>query len=69
MIQRMNKQRWLTVFITVLFSGAAQVQAALPPQPGKLPEGSPLYAYGIAVVLLAGVCVAAFKNSKRSHLD
>ena len=70
MIARMHHFRITTALIVLLTTtGAAMAQ--LPRLPGDAKPGnvSPLIAYGIALILIALVGIAAFKSSKRSHQD
>lgn len=38
-------------------------------KPPEIKRGDYLYAVLVAVAALAGICVVAFKNPKRTHLD
>jgi hypothetical protein len=38
-------------------------------EPPKFEKGDYWYALTIALVALAGICVVAFKNSKKTYLD
>lgn len=58
----------ITAAMWVLGSGAVAM-AQLPKEPGPPPTNNSLIPYAFGVVLLAGVGVAAFKNSKRTHQD
>lgn len=70
MILRMNKIVRYLGFIVLALWLAAPAWAALPDKPQSINNApKPYAAYGIAIVMIAGVCVAVFKSSKRTHLD
>jgi len=70
MILCMNKfARQLGILLVTLWL-STPVLAALPEKPPAITNPpKPYAAYAIALVLIAGVCVAVFKSSKRTHLD
>lgn len=59
----------MIVALAVLVLTAAPVLAQVPDKPGPPPQSNPWPAWIIAIVCLAGVCVAAFKSAKRTHQD
>ncbi|MDY7009815.1 MAG: hypothetical protein SVV80_03595 [Planctomycetota bacterium] len=38
-------------------------------EPPEIKSGNYWYAAAVAIVALAGICVVAFKSSKKTHLD
>ncbi len=59
----------LALAVGGVLATASQALAALPPEPKDSTPDKPYVAYGIAAILIAAVCVATFKSSKRTHLD
>lgn len=69
MIQRMSKLNPMIVGLATLLIAAAPLLAQVPAKPGPPPQANPWPAWIIAIVCIAGVCVAAFKSAKRTHQD
>lgn len=72
MILGMDLVRAIVVAAVLSLAAAGPVWAALPENPGppQRPERMMIYGSYIAVgVLLAAVCTAVFKPSKRTHQD
>lgn len=70
MILRMKKLAHCLGFVLIALCVHAPALAALPDKPQSINNADkPYVAYAVAFVLIAGVCVAVFKSSKRTHLD
>lgn len=69
MIRTMNRLHSMIVALAVVAFNVAPLLAQVPDKPTAPPHANPWPAWIIAIVCLAGVCVAAFKSAKRTHQD
>ena len=68
----MDRQRVLAGLLGILAwmgDPLSRVLAASKDEPPELKSSVPLWAVLCSLVALGGICVVAFKNAKRTHLD
>lgn len=70
MIMGMSRLAKSLIVWAVVLCAQGAAFGALPAKPGSISNAPKHYvAYAIGLVLVGGVSVAAFKASKRTHLD
>ncbi len=70
MIEHMHKHAISAIVgASAILAASADLWAQAATKPGPPPTSPGYVGYIIAVIMVAGVCVAAFKQSNRGHQD